>query len=65
MIEILRTNSENKDFRKLATFLDVDLAIRDGGDHAFYTQFNKIDHIKYVVLAFDDREPVGCGALKK
>jgi len=65
MIKILRTNSENKDFRKLVTSLNVDLAIRDREDHAFYAQFNKIDHIKYVVLAFSDREPVGCGALKK
>lgn len=65
MIEILRTNSENKDFKELVTFLDADLEIRDGEDHAFYSQFNKLDHIKYVVLAYDDREPVGCGAIKE
>lgn len=65
MIEILRTNSDNKDFIKLVASLDVDLAGRDGEDHDFYTQFNKIDKIRYVVLAYDEGEPVGCGAIKE
>ncbi|WP_320018420.1 GNAT family N-acetyltransferase [Labilibaculum manganireducens] len=65
MIEIQRTNSENKDFIDLVRFLDADLEIRDGEDHAFYSQFNKLDHIKYVVLAYDKGEPVGCGAIKE
>ncbi|MUP39735.1 GNAT family N-acetyltransferase [Labilibaculum euxinus] len=65
MIEIQRTNSENKDFIDLVRFLDADLAIRDGEDHAFYSQFNKLDQINYVVLAYEDGKPVGCGAIKE
>ena len=65
MIEILRTNSDNKDFRHLVISLDVDLAIRDGEDHAFYAQFNKIDLIKYVIIAYESGKPVGCGAIKE
>lgn len=65
MIEILRTNSGDKDFIELVSFLDEDLAIRDGEDHGFYTQFNKIDRIKYVVLAYEEGKPVGCGAIKE
>jgi putative acetyltransferase len=45
--------------------LDADLAKRDGEDHFFYAQFNKIDRIKHVVVAFENRKPVGCGAMKE
>ena len=65
MIKIIRTNSENKDFIELVKHLDIDLAIRDGEDHSFYAQFNKIDLIKYVVVAYDNDKAVACGAIKK
>jgi putative acetyltransferase len=65
MIHCIRTNSENKDFQKLVKLLDKDLSFRDGADHSFYSQFNKIDMIKYAVVAFDDKIPVGCGAVKE
>ena len=45
--------------------LDTFLAERDGQDHAFYAQFNKLDSIKNAVVCFDDDEPVGCGAYKQ
>ena len=62
---ITRTDSENEDFQALVRLLDEDLAIRDGADHSFYAQFNKIDTIKNVVVAFQNEFPVGCGAFKK
>ena len=65
MISTIRTNSENQDFRELVKHLDADLAIRDGSEHEFYAQFNKIDLIKHVVIAYDGKTPVGCGAIKK
>lgn len=64
-MKILRTNSENPDFIKLVKLLDKDLAIRDGEDHAFYAQFNKVDSIKYVVVALENQKPLGCGAIKE
>lgn len=64
MITFIRTDSTNADFRALVSALDADLAIRDGADHSFYNQFNKIDMIKNAVVAYDDDEPVGCGAIK-
>lgn len=64
MIKCIRTNSENEDFRKLVEELDAELRIRDGEDHSFYTQFNKIVAIKHVVVAYDEDTPVGCGAIK-
>lgn len=65
MIDCIRTNSDHEDFRKLVSKLDADLAIRDGEDHAFYDQFNKIDKIKYAIVAYDNKIPVGCGAIKE
>jgi len=65
MVECIRTNSDHTDFRKLVRELDSDLGMRDGEDHAFYDQFNKIDKIKYAVVAYDNNIPVGCGAIKE
>ena len=65
MISCTRTNSENVDFQKLVRELDADLSIRDGEDHSFYAQFNKIDKIKYVIVAYDNEMAVGCGAIKE
>ena len=65
MIKIIRTNSEHPDFIELVRALDLDLAERDGLEYAFYAQFNKIDRIKFVVIAYDDKLPVGCGAIKE
>ncbi len=65
MITILRTNSDNKDFQELVKSLDTYLAIVDGDDHSFYAQFNKIDSIKFAVVAYEHKKPIGCGAFKK
>ena len=65
MINLVRTNSENSDFRELVRLLDEDLQIRDGDEHSFYAQFNKIDKIRHVVVAYENDGAVGCGALKK
>ncbi len=65
MIECIRTNSDQPDFRKLVRELDADLSIRDGEDHAFYDQFNKIDKIKHAIVAYEENVPVGCGAIKE
>ena len=64
LITLIRTDSNNADFRTLVALLDQDLAIRDGDDHAFYAQFNKVDAIKEVIVAYQDGTAVGCGAIK-
>lgn len=65
MYQLLRTNSTHKDFQALVIELDKDLAIRDGEEHDFYHQFNHIDAIKYVVLAYENEQAVACGAIKE
>ena len=62
---ILRTDSENADFRELVHLLDAELAIRDGAEHSFYAQYNKIDKIREVIVAYEDETAVGCGAFKE
>ena len=62
---IIRTDSKNKDFQTLVKLLDAELAVRDGDDHAFYNQFNGLDHIKHALLLFENNKAIGCGALKK
>ena len=64
MFNLLRTDSENKDFKQLVKLLDSDLKVRDGEDHEFYNQFNKIDLLNHVVVVFEDDNPIGCGTFK-
>jgi GNAT superfamily N-acetyltransferase len=64
MTKTVRTDSLNEHFIELVKLLDADLAIRDGEDHSFYAQFNKIDLIKYAVVAYENNIPLGCGAIK-
>ena len=65
MINLVRTNSDNADFRELVALLDADLAVRDGDEHSFYAQFNKVDAIRHVVVAYEGETAVGCGAFKE
>ena len=65
MRSFIRTTSTNLDFIELVELLDADLAIRDGEDHQFYAQFNKIDTIKNVIVVLEDGKAIGCGAFKR
>ncbi|MEO8238347.1 MAG: GNAT family N-acetyltransferase [Flavobacterium sp.] len=65
MTRLKRTNSDDIDFINLVVLLDRDLAIRDGDDHTFYNQFNKIDKIKHVIVYYENDIAVGCGAFRE
>lgn len=64
MTSIIRTDSTNPDFQKLVKALDSELAERDGEEHGFYSQYNKIDAIKQAVVLYYNEQPVACGAIK-
>jgi GNAT superfamily N-acetyltransferase len=64
-MNIIRTNSENKDFIKLVKKLDAYLKITDEDEHDFYNQFNNIDVLKEVVVCYLGNDAIGCGAIKK
>lgn len=63
-LRTVRTDASDQAFRALVRELDKDLAIRDGEDHPFYDQFNKLHDIKQAVVVLNGTEPVGCGAFK-
>jgi putative acetyltransferase len=65
MLTFFKTNSANTDFIRLVQQLDADLAERDGADHSFYAQFNKIIMIQHVIVAYENNEAVACGAFKQ
>lgn len=64
-IILIRTDSGNKDFMMLVEMLDAFLAEIDGKDHSFYAQYNKIDTLKNVIVAYENNIPVACGAIKE
>jgi GNAT superfamily N-acetyltransferase len=64
-VQILRTNSDNLQFIELVGLLDHYLADVDGSEHAFYDQYNKIDHLRNVVIATLDNMATSCGAMKE
>lgn len=65
MLTFLRTNSTHQDFISLVRQLDIELATIDGDEHSFYVQYNKIDKINHVIIAYENELPIACGAIKQ
>jgi GNAT superfamily N-acetyltransferase len=65
MITFKRTYSEDKDFQKLVILLDNYLDESDKTAHSICEPFNKIDTIKYAIVAYSANEAVGCGAIRE
>jgi len=65
MIKLIRTNSDNPDFRNLVMTLDRILRESDREEHSFFAQYNKLESIKNVVVAYSENVPAGCGAIKE
>jgi putative acetyltransferase len=64
MIQTLRTDWTHPHFKALTALLDEEMSVIDGEEHSFYAQFDKIDNIKYAIVAYADGEPAGCGSIK-
>ena len=64
MILLKRADSSDADFVRLVGMLDEYLANIDGEEHAYFSQFNGLDKIPNVVLAYEGDEAVGCGAFR-
>jgi len=65
MIVVKRTNSYDLDFRTLIKRLDKELLSRYGDKQVEYDQFNIIEDLDTVVVAYADKTPIGCGCFKK
>jgi len=64
MKNYLRTTWENEDFQKLIIDLDVYLAEKDGDEHPFYAQYNKIENLDCVMVVYDHGTAIACGVIK-
>ena len=64
-LSFIRTHSSHPDFIALVRQLDAELALRDGDDHLFYAQYNKINMIRHCLVAYHENIPVSCGAIKE
>jgi putative acetyltransferase len=63
MLNLVRANSDNKDFQKLTSLFDEFLIDIDGDEKDFFAQFNQI-YIENVVVCYEDGMALGCGAFK-
>ena len=64
-INIIKTISSSSDFLSLVKLLDAELKVYNGEDDSFYSQYNKIENLRHVVVAYIDNIPVGCGTIKE
>lgn len=64
-LKLRRTSSSDPDFHSLVERLNRYLDIQYGRLQDYYSQFNKIDNIPHVVLAYMDGMPAGCGCFKR
>lgn len=65
MIEISRTNSNNKDFKFLTSLLDDELRGRYGEIQNYYDNYNIIEANDNVVVVYLDKTPAACGCFKE
>jgi len=65
MTKLVRTTSDNTDFRNLINALDEDLYLRNGEAQLQYRQYNQVDLIDHVVVVYFEGKPVGCGCYKR
>lgn len=62
---IERTNSENEDFRKLVLELKNHLTNADEEAHAECIPYNSLESIRHVIVTYNDKIAVGCGAIRE
>lgn len=65
-MEFVYTNGKNPDFIELCHLLDAYLNDLVGGEEnrSEYLQYNTLEDIHDVVLAYQDNDPIGCASFK-
>lgn len=65
-MNLIYTNGENKDFIMLCQMLDESIDEIVGGNirRDKYAQYNRLDHIHDVFVAYDNNNPVACASYK-
>lgn len=59
-----RHSHPHSDFIHLVEELDLYLTVTDEDEHDFYDQFNSINDLKHIIVAYENEEAVGCGAFR-
>ena len=63
-MQLIRTNSDNPDFKKLSALFDDYLVDIDGEEKDFFAFYNNVQ-LDTVLVIYENSEVVGCGAFKK
>jgi putative acetyltransferase len=63
-MQLIRTNSDNPDFKKLSALFDDYLVDIDGEEKDFFAFYNNVQ-LDNVLVVYENSEVVGCGAFKK
>ena len=64
MNKIIRTDSNNANFKKLVIELDKDLRSRYNELQNVYDQYNAVPDLRTVVVAYEKDIAIGCGCFK-
>jgi putative acetyltransferase len=62
-MRLIKTNSDNPDFKMLSSLFDEYLVDIDGDERDFFAFYNNVK-LDNVLLVYQDQIPVGCGAFK-
>ena len=63
-MELVRTSSENSDFKKLSALFDEYLVDIDGDEREFFAFYNNVQ-LEHVLVVYENEIAVGCGGFKK
>ena len=63
-MKLVRTNSEDPDFKKLSALFDDYLVDIDGDEKDFFAFYNNVA-LDTVLVIYENSEAIGCGAFKK
>jgi len=63
-MELVRTSSENSDFKRLSALFDEYLVDIDGDEREFFAFYNNVQ-LEHVLVVYENKIAVGCGGFKK
>lgn len=63
-LTIKRTQSSHLDFITLVNELNAELAEMNGEEDRFFNQFNKVNNLQHVAIAYLNDDAIACGAFK-
>jgi putative acetyltransferase len=64
-MQLIHTTSSNPDFNDLIKELDKGLKENYEDLQKEYDKYNKVELLETVLVAYENKEPVGCGCFKK